>query len=214
MITQNFRDYAAAALVAMSLVVPGCAKKASDVVPSQNQPSPIHGLYNVRQGIDRILFDYDKTILVVGDQAPSSDVLCGVDIASRLQSEHTALTGSAQGLAAKLASEVGSSTYNQNMIVIGKEQDNPLADLLRSSLSVQDRPLPSTGTGVIECYQFSNGNVAIVVTAQDSSDIRKAGRAVAQYDHVVNGQPIDLNGRVIHVQGTSLNDVQTTVQQP
>ena len=100
------------------------------------------------------------------------------------------------------------------MIVIGKAQDNVLADLLRSSRSAQDRPLPSTGTGVIECYQFANGNVAIVVTAQDSSDIRKAGRAVAQYDHVVNGQPIDLNGKVIHVQGTSLNDVQTTVHQP
>jgi len=133
--------------------------------------------------------------IIVGDNAPGSDVLAGMDIVAGIGGIPITIPADTS----KLASEIGE--LDKHAIVIGRDYDNPL-------IRYDEVPSLVSGEGYLG-LEKENGLYRLIVSGFESLDIRKAGRVLAE--HCSDTTKYDLNGKKILVTGTSLTDLATKV---
>jgi len=139
--------------------------------------------------------DQIDAIIVVGRSAKAEDVLGSVDVSVMLQNE----VNVKQATMAKLDNEVGSlSAYNS--IVIGGPCANSAAakllDYPKNCLEGYD-----VGKGYIKLFEWSNGNIAMLVAGTTAIDTRRTTHILANYDEY------NLTGTSLVVSGVSMNDL-------
>lgn len=133
---------------------------------------------------------------VVGGKAPSMDNLAMTDIAVGFDKAGYEVVN-----VAKLDSEV-SNPLNTNLIVIGKPNENTVANLLFGGASNS----LNQGEGMIKLFEH-NGYVQMLVTGYSAEDTRKAAKVLQSY------KDYDLVGKEVIVTGTMSNpQVQESAQ--
>ncbi len=110
---------------------------------------------------------------------------------------------------AKFAAEV--TVAAQNTIIIG----GPCANA--AAAEVMGMPTPcgkdfSVGKAMINLYEQSNGNVAMLVAGYDAADTRRAARVVANYAQWQDSGK--LKGTAVEVSGTSFTDISVAAPAP
>lgn len=152
--------------------------------------------------------------IVVGDNAPSSDMMAAVDISTTLAVSGTgteiANGGGSSGTevckvsipSALLASEVRSVSA-QNLISVGNPCDNDVtAEIMGMSNSEPDCLAGfEEGKAMIKAYEGSTGKVALVVAGYSAMDTRMAARVLKEYEDYY------LRGSEVEIVGTSLTDI-------
>jgi hypothetical protein len=130
---------------------------------------------------------FDKPNIVIGDNAPSSDVIAAIEITTNIQN-----VKNIQLSAAKLANEIIEIT---NMISIGNPCDNPLTKKISGinscTMNLKD------GQGFIGFYNY-NGYVQAVIAGYSTFETRMATRAFNQALHS--------DGDFFIVEGDNLNN--------
>lgn len=129
--------------------------------------------------------------IIVGDNAPASDALAGIDIINGIRDAELTVDAAT----AKLASEI--AELDKHAIVIGRPYDNPL-------IRPAEVPALAYGEGYLG-LEKENGLYRLIVSGVDSLDIRKSGRVLAE--HCKDSAKYGLNGKKAIVQGTSLTDL-------
>lgn len=117
---------------------------------------------NIYSFLDNVVED-DDYVVVIGDSAPSIDVLAATDIAAGIQNYRKWKSL----LEVKLVSEV---TNNNKMILVGRPCNNPLIDL-----SCNDWPYE--GSALFLKIDGSN----LIVSGTTDNDVRSASKIIAQY---------------------------------
>jgi hypothetical protein len=156
------------------------------------------------QGLD--LGDYPDMFLrdgqfdgyiVIGQNAPTDDVISGIEIASSLQ----AVAG--QIGTAKLDTEIIDATA-QNLIVIGGPCYNSIAAALMGNPdNCAAGFMPNTA--FIKLYEQPTGKVALLLAGYNNLDTKRAARVLANWKDYVR----QLTGRKqVFVTGTTLTDIQ------
>ncbi len=138
-----------------------------------------------------------NAIMVVGDQASSSDVIASIDIASSLQ----LLTGSNFG--AKLASEVADYKA-QNVISVGAACANAVTSDIMGNPENCAKGVPFE-MAAIKLFDFGNGHVGLVVAGYNDMNTRRAGRVLADYKTWQAAGA--LKGTEVWVKGTTFTDI-------
>lgn len=133
--------------------------------------------------------------IIVGDNAPASDVIAATDIATGMQTAGVNISTNTT----KLASEI--PNLDKNAILIGRAYDNPL-------IYPGEVPGLAAGEGYLG-LQKQNGLYRLVVSGVQPVDIRKAGRILSE--HCKDPSKYDLHGKKVIVTGTSLEDLAITV---
>lgn len=122
--------------------------------------------------------------VIVGDNAPSTDVIAATDIMSSVQKK---IPNTRTGLS-KLASEV---TFIGNMLSIGTPCDNPITEEVTGISDCTFGLLP--GQGYIGFYNHNNAQ-QVIVSGYSPEEVRIAARALTNWKH----QP----GNAFIVEGT------------
>jgi hypothetical protein len=167
----------------------------------QTGAADVANTYTVKEALDWIARRYDGNanpgvIGIVGDTAPSSDIISLSDIAQRIVADAKASYGhSSPVMQSKLASEVPVLT-NSSGYIVGKAANNPRASELLGGTA-----LPADA-GYLRAYDLKNGGVYIVVSGSgDDLRVRQAARAIAMHDlH-------NLKSPQLKVTGTTLTDI-------
>ena len=138
-------------------------------------------------------------VLVVGDKAPTEDVLSAVDIATSIQYEGKETT---TGIAkievgtAKLASEI-TDPLKLNIISVGNPCTNAISAQLMGNPAYCTKGF-TKNEGLIKLYNY-NGYAQILVAGYSKVDTRKAARVLANWDDY------NLRGNEKCVYGSSIN---------
>ncbi|MBI4140819.1 hypothetical protein HY485_03195 [Candidatus Woesearchaeota archaeon] len=202
--------YLKIATVALQLLFGGCEKQDST---SQKLSLPTNRT-NVLANLQNVLDDYNDTTFVVGALAPASDVIGIVDITTRLEADLAQRNpGSVFHLGTvQFDVDAMNNIYGNHTVAVGTPEDNMIIDLVKTNLDMpHETALPPTGTGVIVGYLLPTNKVAVVATGRTSQDARNAAKALSEYNNIVNGKKVDVDGTEIHVHGTSKTDLWTEV---
>jgi len=193
----------AGGLAALVLVIAGCADRSHHGITAGGNTSQ---LYNVRDALNHIVANFQDTRIIVGDAAPSEDVSGAIDVAVGLSQ----YSGKALPVGnAKLDTDVIANPYETNVITIGDPARNMVTNLLVDGLSQADGAVPQQlGESVLRAYGLPNGKIAVEISAKDGDDIRRACKVVGNY------ASYDVNGRIVHVQGTTLSNMSTIIVKP
>ena len=136
-----------------------------------------------------------NAVVVIGKAAKAEDVLGSIDVVVMLQNE---ISNKKLDIA-KLDSEVGSlSAYNS--IIIGGPCANAAAAKL---LGYPENCLEGfeLGKGYIKLYEWSNGNIAMLVAGTVALDTRRTTSVLANY------KDYKLEGTSMIISGYSLKDI-------
>jgi hypothetical protein len=128
------------------------------------------------------LFDYpeflNEPILVVGDEAPTTDVITATVISTYLVANEITPT-------TKLASEITSFTTD-DLILIGSPCDNnAIASLLHYTAETCDDVISSQNNAVIKLL-VNPTNEIIIITGYDVGDTKDASKMLTDTTHVYN----------------------------
>lgn len=138
----------------------------------------------------------DNVIVVIGKAAKAEDVLGAIDVSVMLQNE----IGSSKKLdIARLDSEIGElSAYNS--IIIGGPCANAAAAKL---LDYPENCLEGfeVGKGYLKFYEWSNGNIALLVAGTVALDTRRTTHVLSNYNDYI------LSGTSMVVSGVSMSDL-------
>jgi hypothetical protein len=139
--------------------------------------------------------DKTNTVVIVGKAAKAEDIIGAIDIVSALQTE---CSGKRLDMA-KMDSEIGVlDAYNS--IIVGGPCANAAAAKI---LNYPENCLNGfeLGKGYIKLYEWSNGNIAMLVAGTTAVDTRRTTRVLANY------KDYHLNGTSMVVSGVSLTDL-------
>ncbi|MBI2175900.1 hypothetical protein HYU40_00935 [Candidatus Woesearchaeota archaeon] len=140
--------------------------------------------------------DFDG-VVVVGDQADSSNVISSVDIIEGLKGYFSSVP-----LSAKLASELASPTAHKVISVGGACSNAVTADWLGNPADCTTGL--KEGKAVIKLIRHANGQIGVIVMGYSAMDIRRAARVLANYKQWQDAGK--LMGNEIIVTGTGVAD--------
>ncbi|MBI4148269.1 hypothetical protein HY490_03175 [Candidatus Woesearchaeota archaeon] len=116
-------------------------------------------------------FRSGEPVIVVGDNAPASDVVAAINIAQAMVNLGVISTPDRT----RLASEIG-DIAQLNAVVIGSPCHNPVTDQLLGHPVPCDEAIPE-GKGLVKLVQFSSGKSALIVAAR-SEQTRELAKIV------------------------------------
>ncbi len=169
----------------------------NDEINEENEANN-HAIINIKPGMEyeadlsnfpELFFNNGifNGYIVVGDNAPASDVIAAVDIAKSLN--HDSTVGST-----KLASEI-SDPSNMNLISIGNPCNNAITDYLMGNPSYCTKHFDD-GEGKIKLYNY-NKHYQLIVAGHSDYDTRQAAKVLANWNYY------DLTGSEYSVYSTS-----------
>jgi hypothetical protein len=154
----------------------------------------------VKEAIDWLIRQYDGNanpgiIGVVGNTAPSSDVVGLSDLTNGILASVASKYGVSGTLQSKLASDLA-SLDDASAFQVGHPTYNPHVNTLYGSTA----PV----AGAIKAYDMRSGKLHLVATGASDHDVRRACRVIAQH----GSYNIDYNP--VKVEGTTLTDITTS----
>ncbi len=174
--------------------------KCEDCSGSDVPDKPDTKIVDLKYYPDLFIDDKEFTAaIVVGDTAPSSDIIAAIDISTRIAEEMEYLDSSGNYVKpsapmAYLASEID-DPLERDLIVIGNPCNNEIAGVLLGNPAYCEKGF-TEGEGIIRLYNY-RGHVQMLVAGYSNLDTRKCARVLANYDEYA------LQGKEVIVYGTS-----------
>ena len=134
-------------------------------------------------------FGSQPILVVVGDSAPSTDVVAATDIVN-----YIVYATHSNNVSSALASEVGS--YNRNIISIGSPCNNPVTKFI---LGTDSCNLTDRGDAIIKTLNGPNSHAYVVVAGNTNEATRVAAKVLQEPDKY------NLDGSELCVFGTTGN---------
>ncbi len=153
----------------------GCEEQSSSLIlknPGDNRDN----LAKILDCLDQIIYEYDSSNIVVGANAPATDVIGAKEVTQGMEYMVKVNYGKNASFPKdfiKLDKDVMNDPFATNKIVIGQEVNNDLTLLLRSNLESKYKTLPINACS-IEGYSFGKRK-GVVITAESDDLIKKVG---------------------------------------
>ena len=136
-----------------------------------------------------------NSVVIIGKSAKAEDVLGAIDLVVMLQNE----VGGEKLDIAKLDSEIGSLSGYNSIIVGGPCANGAAAKLLNYPSNCLDGF--EVGKGYVRLFEWSNGNIAMLVAGTVAIDTRRVTHVLSNYEDY------ELTGTSTVISGVSMNNL-------